>query len=235
MSQQGRVEIEHLGLAVHRTWVEQMHYRMPRSSEHHRIVFNGCISDSSKGLNLSLIRYFFLNSMPYCAVFLSSQLSLTRVRTCTAFGLKRPGREALQPSLVGVSVHLHKRRKTRASDALNLFPPLNVQPLPPRQEAATSTKEAIWKPPFPAPPQQQLPLVKSLAEAHRDKIGGGRNKVGMSFQEESKRIRKGQVKMRNMQQPTAQRATAGSLHLPSQQTGQGNRSSRLRSFSLVAW
>jgi hypothetical protein len=106
MSQQGRVEIEHLGLAVHRTWVEQMHYRMPISSEHHRIVFNGCISSSSKGLNLSLIHSFSFNLMPYCAVFLSSQLSLTRVWTCTAFGLKRLGREALQPPEPKHSNHL---------------------------------------------------------------------------------------------------------------------------------
>ena len=36
--------------------------------------------------------------------------------------------------------------------------------------------------------------------------------MGMSFQEESKRIRKGQVKMRNMQQPTGDQPKGSSEH-----------------------
>ena len=80
--------------------------------------------------------------------------------------------------------------------------PPNSQPLPAKWEAVKAAEEI---PPIPPPSGQQPPLVKSSAEDHRDKVGGGHKKVGMTFQEESTRIRQGQVKMRNVQQPTGDR------------------------------
>jgi hypothetical protein len=92
-------------------------------------------------------------------------------------------------------------------------PPPNIHPLPPKSEAVKPAKEIRWNTPIPPPSQQQAPLVKSSAEDHRDKIGSSRNnKVGMSFQEESRRIRKGQVKMRNMQQHTEDQPKGSSEH-----------------------
>jgi hypothetical protein len=67
-------------------------------------------------------------------------------------------------------------------------------------------------PPIPLPPQQQLPLVKSSPEDHKDKIGGGGRRVGMSFQEDTRRIRKGPAKMRNIQQPTGDQAEGSNEH-----------------------
>lgn len=91
-------------------------------------------------------------------------------------------------------------------------PPPSAQPIPPRQDAAKSVEGAHWKTPFPYPPQKQPLLVKSSAEDHRDKIGGGRNKMGMTFQEESNRIRKGQVNMRTMQQAMEDQSEEFSPH-----------------------
>jgi hypothetical protein len=91
--------------------------------------------------------------------------------------------------------------------------PPNNQPLPPKGEAVKPADEIRWKTPLPHPWRQQPPLVKSSAEDHRDKIGSSRNnKVGMRFQEESRRIRKGQVKMRNIQEPTGDQPKESSEH-----------------------
>ena len=86
--------------------------------------------------------------------------------------------------------------------------------------------QAKWIDPSLPKPKQQVNLVNSTSETHRDKIGrgqqktmlvGGRkqkfqNKIGMSFQEESVGIREGPQKMRTMEQPMVDqsRETKGS-------------------------
>jgi len=89
----------------------------------------------------------------------------------------------LQEKLGRRRVHVSPRAQEDTGFGSSEFvPPPNVHQLPPRQEAAKPTEEAPWAPPFPPPSQQQLPLVISSAEVHRDKIGGSRdNKVRMSF------------------------------------------------------
>lgn len=112
----------------------------------------------------------------------------------------------LQDNLGRRTIHASPQAQEDTSFRRSEFiPPPNVHPLPPRQEADKHAEEARWIPQVWPPSQQQLPLVISSAEVHRDKIGGGRdNKVGISFQEESTGIRKRPENVRVMQQPENQ-------------------------------
>ena len=103
-------------------------------------------------------------------------------------------------------------------------PPPNIHPLPSEQDLVKSTAEIHWKAPLPHPSKEQPPLVKSAPEAHRDKIGSGReNKVGMSFQEESIRIRRGPDKMRIIEQPMV-----GQIEV----SGQSRKTAKLRKRNI---
>lgn len=85
--------------------------------------------------------------------------------------------------------------------------PSHIPLLPSQQEQLRSPAGFLWQPPLPPPSKQQLPLVEAIPEAHRDKIGRGRkNKVGMSFQEESVRIRKGPGTMRHPKEDQPKRS-----------------------------
>ena len=117
----------------------------------------------------------------------------------------------------------HSRIVARASlqaqqatgfESSEFAPLLDVSPLPSQQEVGQSRPQQLrWTNSFPHPDTSQPPLVKSTPELHRDKIGAGGkskariNRVGLSFEEESVKLRKRPANMRARE--TGKRTTAG--------------------------